>query len=407
MEGSVAVDVVLGVSITVVCLLWGHGSSAPWRPFDATGYALTAALNLLTLLRRRIPVSVLAVYCVLWLLYIRAGYWPAVNSFGAMLLGYTVAASRPRPVAVAGAALGAGIWLYGGLLDPHSSAPFVVAQSIVLSAIVWKVGDCARELADRGTQLAVYAARLRSDQEELARRAVIDEQLRIARELHDVVAHHLSVVSIQAGLARYVLESDPATADQALGTVLDTTGEALDELRRLLAVLRTGTQLPEEASEAFHPSPGLAQLDELAARMRAAGVPVEVQVTGSARPLPPGADLCAYRVIQECLTNVLKHAAGARTVVGLHYGTDALHARVTDDGRGLPAAMPAGDCQGLGLAGMCERVRLYGGSVTAGPRPGSGWTVELTLPLPAATRPLGPPAESAARDDGRREVVRR
>ncbi|GIH17663.1 sensor histidine kinase [Rugosimonospora africana] len=430
MEGSASIDAALALSITVVCLLWGHDSSAPWRPFDATGYVLTATVNLLTFVRRRVPVTALALYCVLWFLYIRAGYSPVVNSFGAMLVGYTVAASRPRLVAMAGAAAGAGIWLYGGLLDPNSSTPFVVVQSIVLSAIVWKVGDCARELADRGTQLAVSAAQLRRDQEELARRAVIDEQLRIARELHDVVAHHLSVVSIQAGLARYVLESDPVTAGEALGTVLDTTGEALEELRRLLAVLRTGTQLAEDRSEAYRPAPGLGQLSELIGRMKAAGVPVEVRVTGTPRALPPGADLCAYRVIQECLTNVLKHAAGASAFVDLHYAAGALTVRIRDDGRGLPAGgapsggltptgkltptaglTPAGKLtpagrQGLGLAGMRERAKLYRGAVEAGPRVGGGWTVELMLPLPAAAKPAPPSAIVAEREDDR-EVVRR
>jgi signal transduction histidine kinase len=414
MEGSPPIDAALAVSLTVVSLLLGHDSPGAFRHFDATGYAVTGVLNLLTIVRRRTPVAVLAAYCVLWVLYIRAGYWPVVNSFGAMLVGYTVAASRPRVVAVAGAAAGAGIWLYGGMLDRDSSTPSVVAQSIVLSAIVWKTGDCARELADRGVQLAVYAAQLRDDQEELARRAVIDEQMRIARELHDVVAHHLSVVSIQAGLARYVLESDPVTAGEALGTVLDTSGEALEELRRLLSVLRTGPQRSEDASEAYHPAPGLGQLGELVGRIRAAGVPVEVRVTGTYRPLPPGVDLCAYRVLQECLTNVLKHAAGASAIVSLHYGAGALTARVTDDGRGLPAAAhparvgpprpapapgsgsqgsgrPEPGRQGLGLAGMHERVKLYGGVVTTGPRPGGGWRVTLTLPLPAAPKPSQSP----------------
>jgi signal transduction histidine kinase len=404
-EGSPPIDAALAVSLTVVSLLLGHDSPGAFRQFDATGYAVTCVLNLLTIVRRRTPVAVLAVYCVLWVLYIRAGYWPVVNSFGAMLVGYTVAASRPRPVAVAGAAAGAGIWLYGGLLDGASSTPSVVAQSIVLSTIVWKTGDCARELADRGVELAGYAAALRYDQEELARRAVIDEQMRIARELHDVVAHHLSVVSIQAGLARYVLESDPVTAGEALGTVLDTSGEALEELRRLLSVLRTGPQRSEDASEAYHPAPGLGQLGDLVGRIRAAGVPVEVRVTGAYRPLPPGVDLCAYRVLQECLTNVLKHAAGASATVSLHYGAGALTARVTDDGRGLPAqesgrqesgrqesgrqesGRQESGRQGLGLPGMRERVKLYGGVVTAGPRPGGGWRVEVTLPLPAAPKP--------------------
>jgi signal transduction histidine kinase len=377
-------DVVLAASITGVSLLLGHENPAGgWRHLDALGYALTCLISLSTVARRRAPVSVLLFYCVLWAVYIGAGYWPVVNSCGALLLLYTVAASRPPRVTAVSAALAAGVWLYAGLASPQHSISSVVAQSVVFPAVIWKVGDGARQLADRGTQLAVSAERLRHEQEELARRAVVDERVRIAREMHDVVAHHMSVVSVQAGLARYVLESDPATARAALGTVLDTSGEALEEMRRLLAVLRIEPDRPEDAGQFYDPAPGLDRLGELVARVRAAGVQVEVQVTGAYRALAPGIDLCAYRVIQESLTNVLKHAGAASAKVRLHYGTDELTAEVTDDGLAQPVT--SGGSGGHGLIGMRERAKLYGGALTVGPRLDGGFQVRLSLPAPAGS----------------------
>jgi signal transduction histidine kinase len=231
--------------------------------------------------------------------------------------------------------------------------------------VLWKVADGSRRLQESHRRLAEVS-------HTLARRAVVEDRLRIARELHDVVAHHMSVVAVQAGLARYVLRADPDTADAALGTVLDTSGEALDELRRVLELLRLGTDGADAGAV-----PGLAYLPELLHRVRAAGVPVDVEITGTRRPLPSGVELCAYRVIQEGLTNVLRHAAPAAARVGLHYGDGTLRVTVTDDGTRTPSRQPPGK----GLMGMRERAMLYGGTVEAGPRPGGGFEVRLELPL--------------------------
>ncbi|GAB3944544.1 hypothetical protein GCM10027614_34910 [Micromonospora vulcania] len=228
---------------------------------------------------------------------------------------------------------------------------------------------------------ARVAQQLEYEQEQRARRAVVEERVRIARELHDVVAHHMSVISVQAGLARYVLATDPQTARTALGTVLETSGEALDELRRLLSLLRLNVDGAGEESGSYAPAPGLDQLDELVQRVRAAGVRVEVTTTGTPRSLPPGADLCAYRVIQESLTNVLKHAPLAAATVALHYARDLLTARIRDDG--TPGAPRSGTAEGHGLVGMRERAHLYGGTLTAGPQSTGGFEVVLTLPIPA------------------------
>ena len=219
--------------------------------------------------------------------------------------------------------------------------------------------------------MAVLAEELRRDREDRARRAVVDERIRIARELHDVVAHHMSVISVQAGLARYVLGSDPGTASTALDTVLGTTGEALDEMRRLLVVLRMDDREP------YDPSPGLQRLDDLVERVRTTGVPVELVVTGNARPLAPGVDLCVYRVVQECLTNVLKHAVPAQATVTLRYEPDRLVATIADNG----CRPVTSHTDGHGLIGMTERAKLYGGTLTAGRRAESGFEVVLTVPI--------------------------
>jgi signal transduction histidine kinase len=200
--------------------------------------------------------------------------------------------------------------------------------------------------------------------------------MRIARELHDVVAHHLSVVSVQAGLAGYVFAADPDTARSAVDTIAGTSREAQEELRRLLLVLRSDT----ENGPVDEPSRiGLDRLDELVERVRAAGVPVDLEVSGEPWPLPSGPDQCAYRVIQESLTNVLKHAGPARATVSVEFGPAELTVHVTDNGHGAK-----GEAKGHGLVGMRERARLYDGTLTAGPRQEGGFEVTLTLPARGA-----------------------
>jgi signal transduction histidine kinase len=268
----------------------------------------------------------------------------------------------------------------------------VTVQAVVSALVMCQFGNAARVSAERGDQLAVLTGQLRREQAERARRAVAEEQGRIARELHDVVAHHMSVISVQAGMAGYVFGSDPGAAHDALRTISDTSREGLEELRRMLAVLRTdGTGDDGPGPASYDPVPGLGRLDEMAGRIRAAGVPVELTVTGQPRPLAPGVELCAYRVVQEALTNVLKHAHAARAEVVVAYGARQLAVTVTDDGgdggRTDPARIPPG--AGHGLIGMRERARLYGGTVDIGPRPEGGYGVRLTLPTSASATPQG------------------
>ena len=387
------VDVGLALAFTAASMLLGHERPPPgWERLDAYGYALTALVNLPVAARRRAPVAVCLVVCAAWAGYIAAGYWPVVNSLAPLLALYTVAASRSLRTALGCAALTGAVWLYAGFTAREASMATVTVQAVVSALVMCQFGNAARVSAERGDQLAVLTGQLRREQAERARRAVAEEQGRIARELHDVVAHHMSVISVQAGMAGYVFGSDPGAAHDALRTISDTSREGLEELRRMLAVLRTdGTGDDGPGPASYDPVPGLGRLDEMAGRIRAAGVPVELTVTGQPRPLAPGVELCAYRVVQEALTNVLKHAHAARAEVVVAYGARQLAVTVTDDGgdggRTDPARIPPG--AGHGLIGMRERARLYGGTVDIGPRPEGGYGVRLTLPTSASATPQG------------------
>jgi signal transduction histidine kinase len=210
------------------------------------------------------------------------------------------------------------------------------------------------------------------DLEERTRSAVAQERARIARELHDVIAHCVSVMTVQAGAARLLLDEEPQSARQSLLAVEDTGRQTLGEMRRLLGVLRRDMAPPSLA-----PQPGLADLDGLLARCRQAGLRVELRVEGEPAALAPGVDLAAYRVVQEALTNAIKHAGPARAQVSVRYDADTLALEIADDGR----AKSKNGGHGHGLIGMRERVGVYGGDFDAGPRTGGGYAVRVRLPL--------------------------
>jgi signal transduction histidine kinase len=377
---------VSGVTLTFGLVL-GNGPADPGyarRPLETAGVVLTLVVNLALAWRRRAPVSVLVVSCAASIVFHAAGYDARINGVAPLLALYTVAGRRSPAVSVPCVLLPVVSLWHTALLGPAEFLWPNLAQTSVMIAVAWTFGNSRRMLVERNRRLTHLSERLRHQQEDRARRAVTEERMRIARELHDVVAHHMSVIVIQAGLARYVLGSDPATARGALATIADTGSEAMGEMRRLLAILRIDM---DDDADGYDPAPGLQRLDQLVERLRSAGLPVEVSVTGSVRPLPPGIDLCAYRVVQECLTNALRHAGPATARVFLHYGSE-LELRVTDDGRGADAA-PQED--GHGLIVMRERVKLYKGTVTAGPQPSGGFEVVVTLPLSSAHPDDRPP----------------
>ena len=201
-----------------------------------------------------------------------------------------------------------------------------------------------------------------------------DERARIARELHDVIAHSVTVMTVQAGAARMLLPGDPQRAVEPLLAVEETGHQALAEMRRLLGILREVDGQPVLA-----PQPGLKDLTRLAVAVREAGLPVEMAVEGTPRPLPAGIELAAYRILQEALTNTLKHAGAARAHVTVRYAPEAVFLEVCDDGR-----VPPADGHGHGLVGMRERATLYGGELDAGPLPGGGYAVRARLPIEPA-----------------------
>ncbi|MEU2606275.1 sensor histidine kinase [Streptomyces albus] len=339
-----AYDSAIALAITAVSLLLGHDRTPQgWSGLDGPGVLLTCAVNLPLVVRRRNPVVLCVAVLAVWTVYVALDYWPVVNTLGPLLALYTVAAQRPLRQAVLCALLLAGVWNFAGMTGQESSWATVLGQSLLYTAVICGFGHLARRSAQRNVELADLTRQLRRERAGAERRAVAEERVRIARELHDVVAHHMSVISVQAGLAGYVFDSDPQTARGALGTISDTSTEALAELRRLLAVLRVeGGDRPgdEEArlvhrsedEEEFGPAPGLDELPALAERVRGAGVPVTCTVTGEPRDLPPGAGQCAYRVVQEALTNVLKHAYPARAAVTVAYEPRRLTVTVSDDG---------------------------------------------------------------------------
>jgi signal transduction histidine kinase len=256
----------------------------------------------------------------------------------------------------------------------------VVFTSLLIGA-PWLAGHTVRARAEVGRRLEERTRQLETAREEAAHSAVADERRRIARELHDVVAHSISVMTIQAGAARLLLDGDPERAEEPLLRVEETGRETLTEMRRLLGFLRR-----DMAPERLEARPSLEHIGSLLEQYREAGLPVELTVKGNERTLPPGLDLAAYRVVQEALTNTLKHAAGAQAVVTVAYDAESLELAVSDDGKGGQAPRRAsGAGGGHGLVGMRERAAIYGGRLDAGPSPNGGFTVSARFPLEPST----------------------
>jgi signal transduction histidine kinase len=265
----------------------------------------------------------------------------------------------------------------GGLALAAMIAAAVVSDdypSLILFAAAWVAGDSIRTRRAYFAELEEKADRLEREREANIKRAAAEEQARISRELHDVIAHNVSVMTVQAAAARDVFGKDPERAREALGSIESTGRAALTELRRLLSAVR------DDGQPALAPQPGLGALDELASQVRRAGLDVQVSIDGERPALPAALDLSAYRIVQEALTNTLKHASARRAWVDVHYSSSAVDVSVRDDGVG---AVPNGSNGGRGLVGMRERVELFGGRLDAGPRPGGGFAVSARLPLAA------------------------
>ena len=279
--------------------------------------------------------------------------------------------TRGREVWVSGVLVVVGIVLFA-LTDGDSFHPGDVVFATALVGGPWAAGLALRLRRDTELRLREHNVRLRLEQEALALRAVADERARIARELHDVVSHAISVTVLQARGARRALGDGPPEVREALDAIEHTNTQALGDMRRLLAVLRD-----TESDTSTGPQPSLDRIGALLDDVRRSGVAVELVTTGTKRNIPPGVDLSAYRIVQESLTNVLKHAAGGRAHVVLDFGESALAVSVRDDGQ-EPSASP--DRVGHGLIGIRERVAVVGGEVAAGPRPEGGFEMRAVLP---------------------------
>jgi signal transduction histidine kinase len=344
----------------------------------ALGYGLALLHTLPLAARRRFPGAVLAVSVASGLGVAALGVPPVVLGPAILVAVYSVAAYGGRWVSLAGLAAAELGSVAVQLTPGRVQAPTVVSNGLAIAA-AWLLGHFV------GVRRA-YTARLERTAEserarvELARRAVAEERLRLARELHDVVAHSISVIAVQSGVGAHVAKTQPEEAAKALAAIEATSRAALTELRRLLGVLRQ----EGEPQGSLAPVPGLADLDALLAEVAKAGLAVRLRVEGTPSQLPAGVDLSAYRIVQEALTNVVKHAGPARAQVTIGYHAQDVTVEVTDDGQGVTA--PTGDGQarvGHGLIGMRERVAVFGGDLEAGPGPGSGFRVAARLPLAA------------------------
>jgi signal transduction histidine kinase len=391
--------------------LWLAGAWA--HPLLAVIVALPVGL------RRRDPMGALLLALVSCSLIVAAGGEINRGPFLPLaLVLFTVAATRTRTVAVAALAASLALLVVQGFILSMTGNGSGPATGVALILIIaWMIGFSVQ-------QRRAYTGRMR---EQVATVAVTEERLRIARELHDVVAHSMTVVAVQAGFGEYVFDSDPAQARTALGNIQHVTREALSDMQRMLGVLRQdGTGQPGAAAPGgrpdegqapgpprqlqLAPAPGLADLERLVSTTAGAGVRVDLTRTGDRRDIPAAIDQSAFRIVQEALTNVVKHSGASTCQVIVGYERDGLTVEITDPGGGPgPRGVPRGRSPGLatgtagrephtaradgtghGILGMRERVSLSGGEFTAGPRPGQGFEVIAHFPLTAP-----PPARQA------------
>lgn len=338
---------------------------------------LFLAMSLPFVWRRRAPVAVL--FVVVTSVVIQGQFFdtseqaPLQNFLALLLAFYTVAAHAVPRRAVYGGAIAGVVFVAVDLRALLAGAnPGEIIPAWLFLGAAWLTGWTLHRRRLQTVRLEDRAAQLEIEREEKARAAVAEERARISRELHDVIAHSVSVIVVQAQAAQRLLDGEQREARQALGSIETTGRQALTEMRRLLGILRR-----TDGELALAPQPGLHDLDALIVQMRESGLPAELRVEGESRPLPPGVDLSAYRIVQEALTNTLKHAGPARARVEIHYGDDELDLEITDDGPGTGRGGGAGQ----GLVGMRERVALYGGVLESGKRDGGGYLVRARLPL--------------------------
>ena len=400
---ALVVDVLLAAGVAVVQIVGSVasqriGASPTWRPLDGWAYLLLVVGPVALLFRRRWPLGVLAVALACGLAYGARTYPEGPSQLAIYPALWTVALTvAPRPAWLAAgvtalAVAAAELLFYG---DTMFDGEPLYAAVTVLAAMWW--GESVRARRSYVAELRDRAERAERTREEEARRRVDEERLRIARELHDVVSHTIGVISVQAGVAAHLLHRRPDKAADSLAAIRQASDEALGELHAMLGVLRERDG--DAGGAPLSPAPGLAELDALVAQAVGAGVEVRVSLEGEPRRLPPAVDLACYRVVQESLTNVARHAGASRADITVRHHDGRVEVEVVDNGNGVvppsaatdslrPAGSPVGDRQirrsgrpGQGLVGMHERVAGLGGEFTAGRRPGGGFRVQASLPV--------------------------
>jgi signal transduction histidine kinase len=380
---ATALELLMAIGIVVAYSIPREQLGVSSIPPAWVSVVLTAALAGPLAWRRRAPLTVLALVSLAFALF-RFAHVPesAISSVVLFVALYTAGAwsdePRRNPVrwsAVAGLVAVVAWSLISEFEYVNLDFVLIAGLSIVLNGAffvaAWRMGDMARAQRLDQIELGRRADQLAAEREERARRAVLDERVRIARELHDVVAHHVSVMGVQAAGARRILGSDPDRAAQALAAIEESGRQAVGELQRLVGFLRSG-----EEHDALAPQPRLDDIDGLLDQMRAAGLPVEKRVVGTPKPLPDSIELSAFRIAQEALTNTMKHAGQVPTTVVLSYTRAGIQVEVVN-ARGDHHSQPGG---GRGLLGMRERVAMVGGRFEAGPTADGGYRVAASLP---------------------------
>lgn len=371
-------DVVLGVlaAASVIAITRNIRPDGDERDLDALAYVAMAAAGLALALRRRFPRAVLAVITIALVLYTRRQYTGGPIYLTMALALYTLSVqARERRDAIVPAAVAVAVMIVGGSVGLGSVEwTWHAAVFPGWAAAALFLGEAARNRRDYLQGLEERARYLEETREEEARRLVVEERLRIARDLHDVVAHTIATINLQSGVAAHVLDRRPEQAGEALEAIKRASSTALHELRATLDVLRSDGDDVAPRS----PTPGLDRVAELATTAADSGLPVTVEWDGRPGPLPVAVDVAGYRIVQESITNVMRHAQATKATVVIRCSPEAVDIEVVDDGRG---ASTGANGEGHGIVGMRERATLVGGTLETGPNPGGGYRVRAHLPV--------------------------
>jgi signal transduction histidine kinase len=377
LAGPLALDGPLALLLAGEALI----SLTPGAPVGVVALALAGTLCVAW--RRRAPEAVLAGTSIMFIVCTASGYLTPPLPFAPLVGIYTVALCREPSISIkAGGAAAVGV-IAGSIFGPNGLNDDSLLDYPLSLVAALTIGYGVRVGRARAALLERQSAQLACEQAALTQLAVEQERARIARELHDIVAHHVSVIVAQASAARVVFDARPQQAQQALGSIAAVGREAMTEMRRLLGLLH-----PHGAQVDRVPVPGLDRLPTLIAQIEQAGLPVQMAIAGERRRLPAGVELSAYRIVQEALTNSLKHAGPTEVHVLLGYHDEFLELCISDTGHHSDGSAPKQECrtEGRGLVGMQQRAALLGGQVAAGPAPDRGFVVTARLPVEGATQ---------------------